>query len=241
MIKRLFMMKHLNISQGRYGGYSHKTNNAYDLVGKDRGIDDFIATCTLEVIGVYKFNYVTRQGFANTVHLYDRENNITLALTHMNSLPHYIGQVFKPGDVCYSEGTAGRATGNHIHFEIGKGWQPKKIIKDNEYKLANQINIEDYFYIDGSIKLMNTLYNFEYASNEFEIVNPSLTLYIFDTVEVYDRPNKTIVGKVFSGEYAIIKGITNVTIGGYKYCLVDTYRNQGVYVRVDFSKMRFEI
>lgn len=40
IIKRKFGMACLNISQGKYSGYSHATINAYDLAGMDTRIDD---------------------------------------------------------------------------------------------------------------------------------------------------------------------------------------------------------
>ena len=83
----------LNISQGRYGGYSHKNLNAYDLAGMDSGIDQFKTFNDLEVIGVHEYS---RTGFANTVCFFDVENNVTIAMTHMNSIPNYmkVGTIF---------------------------------------------------------------------------------------------------------------------------------------------------
>lgn len=117
MIKRKFGMKTLNISQGRYGSYSHKYLNAYDLTGEDSGIDKFTAYYPFIVIGVHKFNHSNNSGFANTVHFYDDENDITLALTHQNKLDlsvYKIGKRFNVGDVIYYEGMAGKATGKKI-------------------------------------------------------------------------------------------------------------------------------
>lgn len=159
MNKRKFGMRVLNISQSRFGTYSHKNLNAYDLIGKDTGQDEFIATYPYEIIGVHRFNYVTGKGFANTVHFYDSENNITVAMTHKTELPtstYYVGKRFSIGEVMYREGATGRATGNHIHIEIAKGKQSKKIYKDGIWKLSNLINIEDYFFINESIIVKDT-------------------------------------------------------------------------------------
>ena len=56
----------------------------------------------------------------------------------------------------YLEGSAGRATGNHIHLELAKGLQTKKKNINGTYKLINQINIEDYFYIDETVNVLDT-------------------------------------------------------------------------------------
>ena len=153
MIKRPFGMAFLTVSQGRYNAYSHKYVNAYDLSGMDAGIDRYRAYYDLTVIGVHPY---ASTGFANTVHFYDAENDVTIAMTHCNSIPSgcVVGHVFHNGDTIYYEGTqpargATKPTGNHIHLEIGKGRQPSKSKNAHGvYELRNTINIEDYFYIN---------------------------------------------------------------------------------------------
>ena len=113
MIKRKFGMACLNISQGRYGGYSHKNLNAYDLCGMDNGIDRFRTFNDVTVIGIHEYS---RTGFANTICFYDEVNDVTLAMTHVNSIPKgcYVGKVYHSGDTIYFEGTKGNATGKII-------------------------------------------------------------------------------------------------------------------------------
>lgn len=149
MIKRKFGMTCLNISQGRYNAYSHKNNNAYDLCGIDSGIDKFT---TFNDLYCLNFQSYKSTGFGNTVLYYDKDNDVTLAFTHSNVTSWKVGQTYKSGEVIYYEGTTGKATGNHIHLEIGKGKQTKKAyFKDIKlWKLKDEINIEDYFYIDKS-------------------------------------------------------------------------------------------
>lgn len=163
MNKRKFGMKTLNISQGRNGGYSHKNLNAYDLTGEDSGIDKFTAYYPFIVIGVHKFNFVNGTGFANTVHFYDDENDVTIAMTHMNDVSKFVvGKRVLKDEIMYLEGTAGKATGNHIHLEIGKGRQPKKYQINGKWQLKDLINIEDYFYLDETHIIKKTQgYNFE--------------------------------------------------------------------------------
>lgn len=161
MIKRKFGMEYLNISQSRYGSYSHKGLNAYDLTGEDSGIDRFIATYQYVIIGVLSF---TGTGFANTVMFYDDENDVTLALTHQNNLDrsiYYVGHRFNLNDTIYFEGMAGKATGNHIHLEIGKGRQTTKTKINGVWQLKELINIEDYFYLDNTIIKDTKGINFE--------------------------------------------------------------------------------
>ena len=165
MIKRKFGMACLNISQGRYGGYSHKNLNAYDLCGMDSGIDRFKTFNDLTVIGIHEFS---RTGFANTISCYDVENDVTLAMTHVNNIPSgcVVGKVFHDGDTIYYEGTKGNATGNHIHLEIGKGKQPSKTKINGVWQLKNLINIEDYFYIDENYTTVKDAKGYVFSHEE---------------------------------------------------------------------------
>ena len=159
MIKRKFGMRYLNISQGRYNSFSHKNLNAYDLAGEDSGIDRFITFNELEVIGILPYKTT---GFANTVLFYDKDNDVTLAMSHCNNINFLEkGLVLYPEDTIYYEGTTGKATGNHIHLEIGKGKQTTKVkINSSEWGLKDWINIEDYFYIDEYTTILNSPYEF---------------------------------------------------------------------------------
>lgn len=155
MKKRKFGMACLNITQGRYTGISHQYINAYDLAGMDTGIDRWRTWNDLEVIGVHPYSTT---GFANTVHFYDAENDVTIAMTHCNVIPDscVVGHVFHSGDTCYYEGTKGYAKGNHLHLEIGKGYQPSKVkAYSGGWGLKDFINIEDYFYIDREYTNIN--------------------------------------------------------------------------------------
>lgn len=167
IIKRRFGMHHLNISQGRFAGFSHTNLNAYDLAGEDTGIDYFRAYATYEVIGIHRWDG-TSSTFANTIHFYDAENDITLALTHMDSISadYYIGRKFYSGDVMYMEGQAGRATGNHIHLEVAEGRQASKtyfaVNGTYNYQLVNKLDIEEYFYLTSGETVVNAAgYSFE--------------------------------------------------------------------------------
>lgn len=183
MIKRPFGMACLNITQGRYNNYSHKYVNAYDLSGMDAGIDRYRAYYDLTVIGVHPY---ATTGFANTVHFYDSENDVTLAMTHCNTIPTgcVVGHVFHSGETIYYEGMqhargATPPTGNHIHLEIGKGRQPSKSKNAHGvYELRNTINIEDYFYIDKAYTTVKNDggYAFSYSAEEGEPVTQEIPL-----------------------------------------------------------------
>lgn len=219
MIKRLFGMEFLNITQGRFGGFSHKLLNAYDLAGKDSSIDNFIARADYEIIGVYPFCYSTQKGFGNTVHFYDKENNVTLAMTHTDKIaPFRVGDIVKNGTVMYSEGTTGRATGNHIHLEIGTGKQNIKKYINGYWRLQNCINIEDYFYIDDTIKIKNDCgYFFEKRGDEQVMTKTGYQVikYKGATYHIYVQNDLEHLGMISASkdndDYKALKTIDKIT------------------------------
>ena len=174
MIKRKFGMKTLNITQGRFNDFSHTNLNAYDLAGEDTGIDRWITYNELEVIGIFPYS---NTGFANTVLFYDEVNDITLAMSHCNFIPTIcsLGKKIPAGRTIYYEGTAGKATGNHIHLELGRGRQTSKVkINSSEWGLKNWINIEDYFYLDDEITIKNSPYLFSKGGDQMIELNEGI-------------------------------------------------------------------
>lgn len=75
---------------------------------------------------------------------------ITLALTHSNR-SFTIGKLYSYKEVMYQEGTAGYATGNHIHMELCAGHVKTKVRNSkNGYNLANMLAINKMMYILSS-------------------------------------------------------------------------------------------
>lgn len=224
MIKRKFGMKYLNISQGRYGNYSHKGLNAYDLAGQDSGIDVFRAYYQYEIIGILPFK---ETGFANTVLFYDKENDVSLALTHMNSIPsHYkIGYKFSIDEPMYYEGTTGKSTGNHVHMEIGKGRQTKKYYINGNWCLKDLINIEDYFYIDSNFtKVINDKgYAFSFRKEEAKVIvtdKYQKTTYLGQKLNIY-KQNKNMEIGLISGDWKETKLLKDWDIDELITCRVN--------------------
>lgn len=117
-------MKNFQISQGNNGQYSHQGVNALDLCGADYTAEYVVAPCDM--------HYVAHDSYANGNAVWfesDRPvifadgtvNYATIMMIHCNDISWVLGRSFKQGEVCYSEGIAGYATGNHVHFEIAKG------------------------------------------------------------------------------------------------------------------------
>ena len=116
-------MQYMNITQGVNGEYSHQGTLAIDCAGKDRNIDNAYAPFDGVVKKIYTIgNTVWLESLEPVQYADGTVDYATVNLTHDNAvLDLKVGQVIKQGQVFYQEGTAGNATGNHIHLEIGRG------------------------------------------------------------------------------------------------------------------------
>lgn len=253
MIKRALGMHTLNITQGRFNkDGSHKTHNAYDLAGMDVGIDKLIATYEYEVIAVLPYGST---GYANTVLFYDKENDVTLAMTHINNLlsSHKVGHVYKYGDIMYLEGTKGNASGNHIHLEIGKGRQTTKPKDSNgNYSLKYLINIEEYYYIDENITKeikQDQGYKFTLGIqlprivdlSNVDFVESNGTLLFLDNVDIQDVKGKVIYNAKIGEYLSLVEGkkITKDFVYENKWAIVRLPDWNWGYVRID-DKVKLE-
>lgn len=175
MDRLVFGMHHLNITQagtildGKQH-YSHP-NAAIDLAGEDSGIDYWYNKESETYF--YCSGYFGNRSTGNTRFFVTCDKNgqkkkvlcadgkervITLALTHSGK-DYQLYHVYKPGDILYQEGTAGRATGNHIHLEIAEGSQKTKYwdVKMKVYRMMGEMDPRNAFFIlDGYTKVVNT-------------------------------------------------------------------------------------
>ncbi len=118
----IFPMDYLHITQTSGEG-THLNNRAVDLAGADTGIDDFYAPFTLRIVRIQKGYNIVWAESAAPVHLANGDvSYISMLLEHSNHIDGlYIGQQIPQGEVFYDEGTAGNASGNHVHCEFGLG------------------------------------------------------------------------------------------------------------------------
>ncbi|PWM47471.1 MAG: hypothetical protein DBX47_00625 [Clostridiales bacterium] len=185
-----FLMETINITQRENGGYSHKKLEAWDIAGADTKIEDAYAPCTVRVLSILPYETT---GFANTVFFGScdekgnqcpvrlgnkKESVLTFALTHSNDISDIkVGKIYKSGEPFYKEGTTGNATGNHIHVEVGEGWQTKKYKRsDGIWEITGCIPINGVFYfLEGWNKVKNlngvSLPVVKYRSAIFSIVD----------------------------------------------------------------------
>lgn len=155
-----FPMKTMTITQGNNGQYSHQGVNALDIAGKDAGIDPTFAPCSMR----YKWHDSAANGNAiffesvNKVMFADGTiDYATFMFIHDNYIGDILalankGHVFAQWEEFGDEGTAGRATGNHCHFEVAKGRYSRPYDGPNRYGvycLHNSISADRACVVDG--------------------------------------------------------------------------------------------
>jgi len=158
-------MKYMNITQGIEVG-THVYSNAIDNAGIDKGIDGLFAPFD----GVIKKKWAT----GNVVWLESLEkvefadgtvDYATFMTVHDNDISNItVGQQFKQGQEYYQEGTAGNASGNHVHMEIAKGKFTGTGWYENPAKywtLYNSVAPWLAFFLDGTIILNSYGYDWE--------------------------------------------------------------------------------
>lgn len=155
MEKLMFPMKTINITQGVNGALSHQGTYAIDNAGKDTGIDDVYAPCTM----ICRYKDVPVNGnacfFESTEKVQYADGTIdyaTFMFIHCNDVSHlHLGQTVKQGEAFYKEGTAGQATGNHCHIEVAKGQYTKPYVKNAQgrFMLPQSVHPASAFFIDG--------------------------------------------------------------------------------------------
>ena len=118
----VFPMKHMSISQGVNGSFSHQGTKAIDITGKDGGIDSAYAPFTGVIKKIYQGYTVWLESVNPVMYANGTVDYMTVMLVHDNDTSDlYVGKVIQQGERFFEEGTAGYATGNHIHLECGRG------------------------------------------------------------------------------------------------------------------------
>ena len=163
----LFPMRYCNITQGIFGKFSHQGDMALDLAGKDAGIDPIFMPCSMKLrwkdpnIGAVLYESVKK------VHMADgTEDYIHMLTIHDDNISDLvIGKTYKQGKETGDEGTAGKATGNHVHLVFGRGKYlgGYPMIK-NEYGkwiLPKQMDPREVMFINDTIIINDKSYKFE--------------------------------------------------------------------------------
>lgn len=157
-----FPMKYVNVTQVPNNNFSHKGSiSAWDNAGKDAGIDGAFAPFDCKVVwkdtGSAKTGVLVQNtDFVECADGLIREPNTIKALFwHDNDISDLkIGQTIKQNAIFYQEGTAGHATGNHVHFNVGVGkYDGKYPLVENEFgvwEIKGEIDPTKIFFIDDN-------------------------------------------------------------------------------------------
>lgn len=163
-----FPMKYVNITQVPNGGYSHKGRLAVDNAGKDAGIDSVFAPYDCKIVWKDTGSAKTGILIENTGEVLCADGikrsaqQIQLMLWHDNDISDlYVGKEIKQGQVFYQEGTAGQASGNHLHFNVGlfdyTSGYPMIKNSDGNWEVKNEVDPTKIFFIDDSNVVIKTM------------------------------------------------------------------------------------
>lgn len=150
----VFPMAVMNITTKMNVG-THVNSYAIDIAGRDHNIESAFAPFT----GIIKKkwengNSIWLESVAPVLFADGSVDYAVIMMTHDNSIKDlYVGQIIYQGVNFYQEGTAGQASGNHIHLGVGKGkftgtgWYQNK---EGYWVINNQVKPYEAFYLSGT-------------------------------------------------------------------------------------------
>lgn len=144
----------MNITQSINGSYSHMGTNAIDDAQADTGISngyapaDMICVATDYVNGNAMFwqsqRKVRTRKYGDCI--------ISMMVIHDNTANAYVGMKIPQGSQLFSEGTMGKATGNHNHIEVAPVAFTRMYVLNSRgiYMMPNNVNPADIFFVDDT-------------------------------------------------------------------------------------------
>lgn len=257
MDRLTFGMRVLNITQSGTmldgkPNLSHP-NMALDLAGSNSGIDPYLNleadTCfycsgafgTISTGNTRFFVTCDELGRQKKVLCADGvERVVTIALTHSGK-SFALYHVYKPNEVMYQEGTAGYATGNHIHLEVASGAQKTKYkdTKLNVWRMANEMDPRKAFYIDDSVTTVKSTHGLTFKHCRGSKVQEDDMIYfkpVKDNVRLRSAPvNGSVLTYIYKGNRAEVISFTNrIESDGYEWAKVRYGKFTG-YVQLDLK------
>lgn len=165
MEKAYLDMDALRVTYGPHGVNSHKNSYAIDLGGADTGISKLCAPFSGYVRRIRSnSNELWFESAEPVLWANGTQDYVTIMMIHANSVPVSNGQYVKQGEWLYSEGTKGNASGNHIHFEVGRGkfvspygWYSNGYGNDGSevWNIYNQVDPTSVFFIKASCPILD--------------------------------------------------------------------------------------
>lgn len=161
----LFPMEYMNISQGEGGSFSH--NLAMDFLGWDANGRvyqcPYYAPCSCKCVAHWGSSDNATWESLNPVHCADGTiRKVTFCFNH-DSSPPPVGTVLQQGDLIGHSGTAGVATGDHMHFNTANGDYAgySQIPGTIYYELTNSNHIYDICFVNDTTIVNGNGYNWK--------------------------------------------------------------------------------
>lgn len=159
----LFPMEYMNISQGEGGSLSH--NLAMDFLGWDANGRvyncPYYAPCSCRCVAHWGSSDNATWESLDLVHCADGTlRKVTFCFNH-DSMPPAVGTVLTQGDLIGHSGTAGVATGDHMHFNTANGDYDgyEQIGTTGWYELKNSNHIYSICYVNDTTIVDGNDYN----------------------------------------------------------------------------------
>ena len=160
----LFPMEYMNISQGEGGSFSHDL--AMDFLGwNNQGrvyTCPYYAPCSCKCVAHFGSSDNATWESLDKVHCADGVlRKVTFCFNH-DAFPPAVGTVLNQGDLIGHSGTAGFATGDHMHFNTAdgnySGYSP--IAPGSQYyQLSNSSHIYNTCFINDTVIVNGYGYN----------------------------------------------------------------------------------
>lgn len=224
MEKAVFPLSYMNITQGVDGSYSHMGTNAIDL--GNRGYKEKIYAPfdgVIRKIYTKSGNFVWLESKEKVLWADGSVDYMTVMTGHDDDVSDlFVGKEVKAGEEYYAQGTAGNATGIHVHLEAGRG----KFTGDGWYKnsygkwmIQNSVKPYDAFFVKPDTVIDNDAgYPFrtiiekpvarDTTKNQIEVKVTNL--------RCRKTPNGPVLGFVDAGFYTILDSTVNGAYTWYK-------------------------
>ena len=237
MEKAMYPSKIMRITQKDHEG-THAACWAVDEACENGNISSLFAPFTGKIKKIYAkdANEVWLESIDPVLYADGTKDYMTIMFCHDNDVSDlYVGKIIKQGAIFYQEGTRGNATGNHCHFECGRGrFTDSGWHKDSAgyWSINNGKKVTECLFIDDTYKILNAKgYVFKNAK-ELEIKKYGTPVarneYVnqikinADNVRARTSPNGKIIGYMNPGIY---NSIEFTTIAGYDWHKVE----EGLY------------
>lgn len=152
----LFPLEYLYMSQDEGGDYSHLHTYSIDLLGW--GANGRIYHCPYYAPCSCKCVYTSENGSRvyqslDKVHCPDGYLGIVcFHFAHDNNPISVLNQEFTQGDLIGHTGTAGHATGDHVHLNTAKGtYQGFYDVGTGHYQLRNSTHVYNTMYVNDTV------------------------------------------------------------------------------------------